>query len=437
MIIRNISILAGGEDAGYKVLENAALKISGERICRIWEKAEDVTSQDMEGEEIKEGKGLLVMPAFFNAHAHSPMTLMRGYGENLTLQDWLFNRIFPFEDKLTGDAVYWGTMLAMAESLKCGIVSTSDMYYFTEDMVRAVGESGAKANISRSITNPAGAPFDSLASIAEMKDAVKFHGTYDGRILIDSSLHAEYTSNEETARGLAELTGELGLRMHVHVSETALEQRECKERHGGRTPVRYLADCGIFDTPSIAAHCVHIEGEDYDILKEKGVTVAVNTVSNLKLASGICDVKALMDKGIRVALGTDSVASNNNLSMLEEMKTTTVLAKVRRNDPTVLSPAEAIAMATRNGALAQGRDDSGLIREGMRADLVFLRTDSPNMRPVHDLINNIVLSACESDIVMTMADGKILYDRGEFTTIDLDRTVWEVERAARDIKSRL
>ena len=437
MIIRNISILSGGEDAGYKVLENAALSVKGKNIDRVWERAEDVLPQETEGEEVRDGKGLLVMPAFYNAHAHSPMTLMRGYGENLSLQDWLFNRIFPFEDKLTGDAVYWGTLLAMAESLKSGIVSTSDMYYFTEDMVRAVGESGAKANISRSITNPAGAPFDSLVSVSEMKDAMRFHGAFDGRILIDSSLHAEYTSNEETARSLAELTRELGIRMHVHVSETALEQRECKERHGGRTPVRYLADCGIFDTPAIAAHCVHIEGEDYDILKEKGVTVAVNTVSNLKLASGICDVKALMDKGVRVALGTDSVASNNNLSMLEEMKTTTVLAKVRRNDPTVLSPAEAIAMATRNGALAQGREDSGLIREGMRADLVFLRTDTPNMQPVHDIVNNIVLSASESDIAMTMADGKILYEKGEFTTIDVERTIWEVNRAAADIKSRL
>ena len=437
MIFRNIAILAGGGGQDPLVMEDAALKIGGRKIEKIWDSIGEASPEDLDGEEIREGKGLLVMPAFFNPHAHSPMTLMRGYGENLTLQDWLFTRIFPFEDKLTGNAVYWGTLLAMAESLRFGIVSTSDMYYFTEDMVRAVGYSGANANISRSITIPAGARFDSLVSIAEMKDAMRFHGAFEGRVLIDSSLHAEYTSNEDTAKRLAALTSELGIRMHVHVSETALEHRECKERHEGRTPVRYLADCGIFDVPAIAAHCVHIEGEDYDILKEKGVTVATNPVSNLKLASGICDVKGLLDKGVNVAIGTDSVASNNNLSMFEEMKTMSLIAKVRTNDPTVISPYEAIRMATLNGAAAQGRTDSGIVSEGMRADLVFLRTDSPNMQPVHDMVNNIVLSACDADIAITMADGRILYENGEFTTIDTDRTIWEVNKAVRDIKDRL
>ncbi|MBR2559772.1 MAG: amidohydrolase [Firmicutes bacterium] len=437
MIFKDISILAGGGDEEYKVKENAAIRISGKNIANIWDCFDDADPADTEGEEIKSGKGLLVMSAFFNAHGHSPMTLMRGYGENMTLQHWLFDRIFPFEDKLTCEAVYWGTTLAMAESLRSGIVSTSDMYYFLDDMIGAAADSGAKMNVSRALVNPAGQPFEELVSVREMKDSMKYHGAYDGRILIDASLHAEYTSNEDTAIHLAALTKELGIRMHVHASETASEHRECKERHGGRTPVRYMADCGIFDVPAIAAHCVHIEGEDYDILKEKGVTVAVNTMSNLKLASGVCDVKALLDKGIRVALGTDSVASNNSLSMLEEMKVMSLLAKTWRNDPTIISPSEAIMMATRNGALAQGRDDSGLVREGMRADLVFLRTDTPNMHPVHDILTNIVLSAGNADIAITMADGKILFDNGEFTTIDIEKAAFEAGKAVADIKSRL
>ena len=429
MLFRNIAIL----DEDLSVREHVNVVTDGAFISYI---GEDVPEGD-HGEEIS-GRHRLLMPAFYNAHAHSPMSLMRGYGENLNLQDWLFTRIFPFEDKLTSNAVYQSTLLTMAESLKYGIVSTSDMYYFVEDMVRAVEESGCKANISRSITNPMGDDPAGLVSMAEAHDVVRrFHGSADGRILIDASLHAEYTSNEETARAVADYAKQYGIRMHVHVSETKSEQEECKGRHGGRTPVRYLADCGIFDTPSIAAHCVWIEGEDYDILREKGVTVATNPVSNLKLASGICDVKALMDAGVRVAIGTDSVASNNNLSMFEEMKTMALLAKVKHMDPTLITPKQALTMATRNGALAQGREDSGILKVGARADLVMLRTDTPNMQPCHDLLNNIVLSATDSDVAATIADGRVLYKDGEFTTIDVEKTAYEVDLAVKDILSRL
>ncbi len=429
MLFRNIAIL----DEDLSVREHVNVVTDGAFISYI---GEDVPEGD-HGEEIS-GRHRLLMPAFFNAHAHSPMSLMRGYGENLNLQDWLFTRIFPFEDKLTSNAVYQSTLLTMAESLKYGIVSTSDMYYFVEDMVRAVEESGCKANISRSITNPMGDDPAGLASMAEAHDVVRrFHGSADGRIRIDASLHAEYTSNEETARAVADYAKQYGIRMHVHVSETKSEQEECKGRHDGRTPVRYLADCGIFDTPSIAAHCVWIEGEDYDILREKGVTVATNPVSNLKLASGICDVKALMDAGVRVAIGTDSVASNNNLSMFEEMKTMALLAKVKHMDPTLITPKQALTMATRNGALAQGREDSGILKVGARADLVMLRTDTPNMQPCHDLLNNIVLSATDSDVAATIADGRVLYKDGEFTTIDVEKTAYEVDLAVKDILSRL
>lgn len=429
MLFRNIAIL----DEDLSVREHVNVVTDGAFISYI---GEDVPEGD-HGEEIS-GRHRLLMPAFFNAHAHSPMSLMRGYGENLNLQDWLFTRIFPFEDKLTPNAVYQSTLLTMAESLKYGIVSTSDMYYFVEDMVRAVEESGCKANISRSITNPMGDDPAGLVSMAEAHDVVcRFHGSADGRIRIDASLHAEYTSNEETARAVADYAKQYGIRMHVHVSETKSEQEECKGRHGGRTPVRYLADCGIFDTPSIAAHCVWIEGEDYDILREKGVTVATNPVSNLKLASGICDVKALMDAGVRVAIGTDSVASNNNLSMFEEMKTMALLAKVKHMDPTLITPKQALTMATRNGALAQGREDCGILKVGARADLVMLRTDTPNMQPCHDLLNNIVLSATDSDVAATIADGRVLYKDGEFTTIDVEKTAYEVDLAVKDILSRL
>ena len=377
-----------------------------------------------------DGKNRLLMPAFYNAHAHSPMALMRGYGENLALQDWLNSRIFPFEDKLDGNAVYWGTMLCMAESLRFGIVSSSDMYYFVPDMVRAVVESGAKANISRAIANPMGMPFDSLPSVKEARDAVRqFNGYADGRIITDTSLHAEYTSNEETARGTAALAKETGTIMHIHVSETQLEHEECKKRHDGMTPVQYFERCGLLDGPALAAHCVWCEDDDLAILKEKGTVVASNPMSNLKLASGICPAAKMMDLGISVAIGTDSVSSNNSLNFLEEMKTFAALAIVKEMNPTVITPKEAVYAATMGGAIAQGRTDCGMLAEGNKADLIVMRLDVPNMHPVHNLLNNIVYAASGSDIVMTMADGRVLYENGEYTYIDIEKTIYETQAA--------
>ena len=428
MLFSNISLL----DENFSLCQDMYLATKDDRIVYI---GKTKPSGDF-GREY-DGKNRLLTPGFYNAHAHSPMALMRGYGENLALQDWLNTRIFPFEDKLSGNAVYWATMLCMAESIRFGIVSSSDMYYFTEDMVRAVLDSGAKNNISRAISNPFGTPVSELPSIREMRESVRFNGLGNGRIKIDASLHAEYTSDEATARAVADFAKEENLNMHVHVSETKLEHEECKERREGRTPVRYLNDCGIFDTPSIAAHCVWIEGEDYDILKEKGVTVATNPVSNLKLASGICDVPVLLEKGINVAIGTDSVASNNNLSFLEEIKTMALVAKVKHMDPTLITPAQALYAATRGGALAQGRSDCGVLKEGMKADILAFRTDTPEMNPVHDMMNNMVYSASDGDIAMTMIDGEVLYEDGEFTNLDIERICFEAAKAADGILKEL
>ena len=428
MLFRNISLL----DENFSLCQDMYLATKDDRVVYI---GKTKPSGDF-GREY-DGKNRLLTPGFYNAHAHSPMALMRGYGENLALQDWLNTRIFPFEDKLSGNAVYWATMLCMAESIRFGIVSSSDMYYFTEDMVRAVLDSGAKNNISRAISNPFGTPVSELPSIREMRESVRFNGLGNGRIKIDASLHAEYTSDEATARAVADFAKEDNLNMHVHVSETKLEHEECKERREGRTPVRYLNDCGIFDTPSIAAHCVWIEGEDYDILKEKGVTVATNPVSNLKLASGICDVSALLKKGINVAIGTDSVASNNSLSFLEEIKTMALVAKVKHMDPTLITPLQALYAATRGGALAQGRDDCGVLKEGMKADLLAFRTDTPEMNPVHDMMNNMVYSASDGDIAMTMIDGEVLYEDGEFTKLDTERICFEAGKATEGILKEL
>lgn len=429
MLFKNIMIL----DENFETKENMFVGVQGERIDYI---GTEMPAKDY-GEMI-DGTGRILMPGFYNAHAHSPMTVLRGYGENLALQEWLTEKIFPFEDRLTGEDVYWATLLCMAESLRFGIVSTSDLYFFVSEMTDAVVKSGAKNNICRSLSNFDGTPFDEMKSAQEFKAAVRdLNGAGNGRVIMEASLHAEFTSDEATARSLAAYAKEHSLRMQVHVSETKIEHEECKERHGGRTPTQYLSDCGIFDVPAIAAHCVWIEGEDFDILKDKGVTVATCPCSNLKLASGICNTPEILRRGIKLAIGTDGVSSNNSLNFLEEMKTMALLGKISGGDPTAITPKQVLYAATRGGALAQGRDDCGLVKEGFRADLIMLRTDVPNMHPVYSMDSNLVYSASAGDIMMTMVDGKVLYKDGEYTTIDVREAIAETNRSVKRILDSL
>ena len=420
MLFKNISIL----DENFDIRENMYVGVSGNRIDYI---GTEEPAQAADYGRVYDGKGKLLMSAFYNSHGHSPMALMRGYGENMALQDWLNKKIFPFEDKLTGEAVYWATMLTMAESMRFGIVSTSDMYYFIDEMVAATSESGMKGNISRAIVNFDDSDVWQLPSMQEMKRTFEaYHNTDDERIKIDVSIHAEYTSNPLAVRAVAEYGKEAGARMHIHASETELEHKQCKERHS-LTPVQYFASLGALDLPTTAAHCVWIEGEDFDILKEKNVTVASNPVSNMKLASGVCNVPKLLRRGVNVAIGTDSVASNNSLNFFEEMKVFAMASKMMFRDPTAVTPKETLYAATRGGALGQGRLDCGLLKEGFRADLIVVDISTPNMCPTHDLKTNLVYSASGTDVLLTMADGKVLYENGEYLTIDIQRVMSEAK----------
>lgn len=428
MLFKNITIL----DENFNTKENMYVATSGAYIKYI---GKEKPAEDY-GREI-DGKGRLLMPGFVNSHAHSPMMLMRGYGENLSLQDWLFKKIFPFEDHLTGESVYYATLLAMAESIRFGIVSTSEMYYFMDEMAKAVLESGAKSNMSRSISHFEEGGFITSYRAKEMMEAYeKYNGAADGRIIIDMSLHAEYTTTPTAVRQLAEYTKKIGAHMQVHLSETQKEHMECKEKYG-MTPAEYLNSYGLFDTPTTAAHCVWIEDSDYKILKEKGVTVACNPVSNLKLASGVCNVDRLLKEGINVAIGTDSVASNNSLNFIEEMKVFAMAPKMMYGKPESVTPLDTIKAATINGAKAQGRYDCGLLKEGCKADLIMVDITGPNMHPVHNLLNNLVYAASGSDVVMTMVDGKILYENGEYKTIDIEKTIFEVERLTKEILTKI
>ncbi len=429
MLFKNITIL----NENSEIKENMYVGTEGKKIAYVGDHAPEKNY----GEEY-DGKGKLLMPAFYNAHAHSPMTLMRGYGENLSLQDWLNTRIFPFEDHLDSEAVYNATLLAMAESLRYGIVSSSDMYYFCADMARAVEESGAKANISRAISQFEEGSIKDTPRFKEAEEFVKeWHGAADGRILVDASIHAEYTNTLTSMAEVSEYAAKNNIIMHVHISETKQEHEECKNKYDGKTPAQLLNEIGAFETPAVAAHCIWTEDSDVEIFKEKGVTIATCPVSNLKLASGICDVRKYLENGINVAIGTDSVASNNSLNFIEEMKYFALLGKAKTGDPTVITPEQTIYAATRAGAIAQGRKDAGILAEGMTADLIVIDIDQPHMRPVHDLKNNLVYSASGSDVVLTMCDGKVLYKDGIFLTIDVEKAIEQTEKSCARILAKL
>lgn len=426
MRFKDIAVL--NED--FSVSYGMDVRIEGSRIARVAESRSSDCVPDAH-DHIIDGRGKLLMPGFYNAHAHAPMTLLRGYAENMLLSDWLEKKVFPFENLLNGDDCFYATMLSMAESFANGIVSSSDQYFFCGDIVRAAVCSGAKMNVSRGLSffgedlNPA--QFRPYRESMQLFD--DHHDTENGRIRVDIGLHAEYTATTELLGAVAALSRETGAPVHVHVSETSGEHDACKERHGGRTPVRVLADSGVFDRGGIAAHCVWLEGDDADILKEKGVTAVTCSVSNMKLAGGIADIPSLLEKGLNVALGTDGAASNNSLNFFEEMKLMALGAKVRFGDPTLITPQQALYAATRAGALAQGRTDCGYVKEGFRADMIALDLNSPALNPVHDMASSLVYSASNRDIIMTIIDGNVVYENGVFPTIDIEKMRAAADRA--------
>lgn len=375
-----------------------------------------------------DGKHRLLLPGFYNVHSHAPMTLLRGYAENLPLQRWLNEKVFPFEDRLSGGAVFWATQLAIAEMLANGTVSFTDMYFFVEDMAKAILESGIKCNLSRGLTVFDDSDYQQLPAYLDNETLLqKYHKAGVGRLLVDLCIHGEYTSTPKVVEAVAAQAKEASVRMHIHLSETKSEHEECKQRHG-MTPAAYMEARGVFDVPTTAAHCVWLEDGDFDILAAHGVSVACCPASNMKLASGFANVPELFRKNIRVALGTDGAASNNALDMLQTLYLFATVYKGAFRDSTLITPEQTLYAATRAGALSQGRDDSGSMRVGNRADLFVLDTDTPQFTPMTNVACNVVYAARGGDVRLTMVDGRVLYRDGDFLSIDIERVKSEVQR---------
>lgn len=388
--------------------------------------------------EAYDGRGKLLAPAFYNAHAHAPMTLLRGYAENLPLQAWLNDQVFPFEAKITAEDCYWGTLLACAEMARYGCVSFSDMYYHMEEGARAALDAGIKMNLSDSLLAFSGEGLSELPVDAQNRRLLRdLHGAGDGRIVVDCNIHAEYTSNPRAVADLAAFAKEQGLRVQVHVSETRLEHEECKQRHGGLTPVRYFDSLGLFDVPVTAAHCVWVDDDDIDVLAARGVFVAANPASNMKLGSGFAPVPKMLERGVKVCLGTDGMASNNNHDMMQDLYLLALLYKGSTNDPSVVTPKQALEAATRMGALSQGRDDCGYVAVGAKADLCVFDTSGPSWAPCTNPLVNVVYAGHGADVCLTMCDGRVVYRDGAYPMLDVERAKAEVNARTQRIVGEL
>ena len=372
------------------------------------------------------GENKLLCPGFYNCHTHTPMTLFRGYAENLPLSRWLHEKIFPAEDRLYPEAVRVASLLSMAEMMKNGTISFSDMYFFCEDIIEATVASGLKANISRSTVS-----FDPDITAEKddrFKEAVKLYENYhnfaDGRIKMDMSIHAEYSTVPASCRYISDFALEKGLSMHIHLSETQSEHQACIEKYGV-TPTEFFEQNGAFRVPVIAAHCVHLTDNDMKIMAAHGATAVHNPASNLKLGSGIARVENMLAENINVTLGTDGAASNNTLDVMKEAYLAAILQKGSTGRTDSVPSGAFIRMLTQNGAKTQGRSDCGKLAVGARADLVMLDFDKIHVMPVYDYCDAFLYSANSSNVVMTMVDGNILYENGEYKTIDIEKTKYQ------------
>lgn len=412
-------------DEAASVLEDAFVAVEGRTISYV-----GTSRPDGEYEECIDASGKLLMPGLVNAHTHVPMTLLRSYGGGCDLDTWLHKYIFPVEDKLDERAVRAGTQLALAELIASGVTCIADMYMFCDVIAEEVVAAGLSANIARGLT----LFFDDFspqdhAGFCDMRHlAERWHGRNDGQILIDACIHGEYTSNPKLWSAVSAFAKEHALGMHVHLSETRAEHEACIGRYG-KTPTQILEDYGIWETRAIAAHGVWTTPEDWDILSARGVTVVHNPVSNLKLGSGMAPIAAMRKAGVRIALGTDGVASNNSHDMFEEVKIAALLQSGMTGDPTALSAKDVLRMVTVDGAEALGRK-TGRVLEGYVADLILVDLQRPHLIPCHSLEETLVYAAQGSDVVLNMARGQIIYKDGVYRTLNFEQTRREVERYA-------
>ncbi|MDR3587367.1 MAG: amidohydrolase [Desulfosporosinus sp.] len=375
----------------------------------------------------------VVMPGLVNTHTHAAMTLLRSYADDLPLMPWLNEKVWPFEEKLTEEDIYWGTSLALCEMIRSGTTTMLDMYVSMDQVAEAVLKAGTRAVLSRGLI---GNGPNGERALQENIDLVqRYHGAGKGRVNVMFGPHAPYTCSGEYLRKVKVEADRLGVGIHIHVAETREEINIIREQYG-KTPVQWLDELGLFEGHVVAAHCVHLTPEDMEILAIRHVCVAHNAESNMKLNSGTAPIIELRAKGVVVGIGTDGASSNNNLDLFGEMRSAAFQQKLRV-DSTVLPAYEVLEMATVGGAQTLGLKDVGKLAPGFKADLITIDMDQPHFYPRFSVPAHLVYVAHAGDVRSVIVDGKILMEERKVLTMDVKKVCQEAETRAKRISTEL
>lgn len=389
-------------------------------------------------DKIIDATGKILLPGLINTHTHLSMTLFRGLADDLSLDSWLNDHIWPMEANLNGDYCHIGALLGAIELIKSGTTTFSDMYFYMEDVARAVDMAGIRAVLSYGMID-----FDDEEKRKnEINENLALFNACDGmsngRIKVFLGPHSPYTASEELLIQVRELANEYNMGIHIHVSETQKEIEDVSAEKGLR-PFEYLDKIGFLGPDVVAAHSVWLSDDEIEIIKKNNVKISHNPCSNMKLASGIAPVSKLIENDICVSIGTDGASSNNNLDLIEELKTASLLQKVSTLDPKVLTSDEALAMGTIKGAEALGLESEiGSIEVGKKADIILIDTNSANMVPdSSSLSSNIIYSANGSNVDTTICDGKILMENKKLTVLDEDEIYQKARQAIKELKEAI
>ena len=405
--IKNIDVVTVNEE--FEVLRNSNIYIRENKIYHLGSKLEDFSP-----DKIIDGKNQVAMPGLINAHTHIGMSIFRNYGNDVSLESWLNDYIWPIESKLEPEDIYYGSSLSLAEMIETGTTSFVDMYFSMDKVAQAVEESGMRALLGRGL---AGHSDEDLALEEEFYK--KWNEGAGGRINTIISPHAVYTNSKEDLIREINLAKKLKTGMHIHLNESETEVKNSIAENG-MSPLKYVDSLGLLDERTIAAHCVWLSDKEVEIAKERKITMVHNPSSNMKLASGFQQTQRLLDENINVALGTDGSASNNTLDMFEEMKLASLIAKGYTLDPSALDARTVIEMATVNGARALGKQDClGRIKEGYLADIILVDFDNIHHSPNNDIVASLVYSTKGGDVVTSIIDGQVVMEDRQIKNLDV------------------
>lgn len=400
-------------------IESTDVYVDGGKIVRIGE-------SDIKADRIYDLNDNLLMPSFKNAHTHSAMTFGRSFADDLPLSSWLNDKIFPLEAKLNGDDIYKLSKLAFLEYLTSGITACFDMYYFPENMAKASVDFGFRTVMCGAVNN-------FKESVEKLEEYYNKYNNYDELVSYKLGFHAEYTTSKEIMQGISQLAEKYSAPVFMHSSETKSEVEGCIERYG-KSPTALFDELGLFNYGGGAYHSVWVDDSDLEIYKKRGVWAVINAGSNCKLASGIAPVSKMMDIGINLAIGTDGPASNNALDMFREMYLIAATQKINDCDAASTDANAILKAATIGSAHCMGLDECDVIDEGKTADLIVIDMHRPNMQPINNITKNIVYSGSKENVKMTMINGKILYENGEFINTDIERIYSEAQAVIDRIK---